>query len=72
MTNKVPPKFEGRLFDLSKVAGMAGLKPAKCESQSLVPYRLGYIPIKLRFFIYTHTRVDNRKPNEVWIVEQFC
>ena len=25
--------------------GMAGLEPTKCQSQSLVPYRLGYIPI---------------------------
>ena len=24
---------------------MAGLEPTKCQSQSLVPYRLGYIPI---------------------------
>jgi hypothetical protein len=23
---------------------MAGLEPTKCQSQSLVPYRLGYIP----------------------------
>ena len=27
------------------MAGIAGLEPAKCKSQSLVPYRLGYIPI---------------------------
>ena len=26
------------------LAGIAGLEPAKCKSQSLVPYRLGYIP----------------------------
>ena len=27
------------------MAGVAGLEPTKCQSQSLVPYRLGYTPI---------------------------
>ena len=29
---------------MARMAGMAGLEPTKCQSQSLVPYRLGYIP----------------------------
>ena len=28
-----------------KMAGMLGFEPRKCQIQSLVPYRLGYIPI---------------------------
>ena len=27
------------------LVGIAGLEPAKCRSQSPVPYRLGYIPL---------------------------
>ena len=27
------------------MAGVTGLEPMKCQSQSLVPYRLGYTPI---------------------------
>ena len=26
------------------MAGVTGLEPVKCQSQSLVPYRLGYTP----------------------------
>ena len=32
---------------MDHVAGMAGLEPAECQSQSLVPYRLGYIPLQM-------------------------
>ena len=30
---------------LKILAGLAGLEPTKCQSQSLVPYRLGYSPV---------------------------
>ena len=30
---------------INKVAGVTGLEPVKCQSQSLVPYRLGYTPM---------------------------
>ena len=29
------------------MAGATGLEPVECQSQSLVPYRLGYAPTKL-------------------------
>ena len=32
------------LCEMTYMAGMAGLEPAECRSQSPVPYRLGYIP----------------------------
>lgn len=38
------------------LAGIAGLEPAKCKSQSLVPYRLGYIPICLCLDILSHIK----------------
>ena len=38
------------------MAGIAGLEPAKCKSQSLVPYRLGYIPICLCLDILSHIK----------------
>ncbi len=34
------------LLCLVKVAGVAGLEPTKCQNQNLVPYQLGYTPIK--------------------------
>ncbi len=35
------------LFALpNKMAGVAGLEPTKCQNQNLVPYQLGYTPIK--------------------------
>ena len=37
--NKPQEKF------LKVLAGMAGLEPTKCHSQSVVPYQLGYIPM---------------------------
>ncbi len=36
------------------LAGIAGLEPAKCRSQSPVPYRLGDIPKLLTFSIITY------------------
>ena len=30
---------------MGHVAGAAGLEPTECQSQSLMPYRLGYAPI---------------------------
>ena len=38
------------------MAGIAGLEPAKCKSQSLVPYRLGYIPIFFSQYFITHKK----------------
>ena len=35
----------GPYLILKKLAGLAGLEPTKCQSQSLVPYRLGYSPL---------------------------
>ena len=33
--------------NIKLLAGAAGLEPTKCQSQSLVPYRLGYAPLLL-------------------------
>ena len=33
---------------MDRMAGVTGLEPVECQSQSLVPYRLGYTPIMAR------------------------
>ena len=47
-----PNGFQDRLVMTASIplrmAGMVGLEPTECQSQSLVPYRLGYIPTMAR------------------------
>ena len=49
LKKRSPEKPETSDFTREKrhftVAGMAGLEPAECRSQSPVPYRLGDIPL---------------------------
>ena len=47
----------------TKVAGEAGLEPTECQSQSLVPYQLGYSPICMAtsgLLTFLALRVSNR------------
>ena len=43
--SKGTKKNTARQTPCGVLAGMAGLEPAECRSQSPVPYRLGYIPM---------------------------
>ena len=38
-------KLKEKSLSFIFMAGMAGLEPTKCHSQSVVPYQLGYIPM---------------------------
>ena len=44
------------------MAGATGLEPVECQSQSLVPYRLGYTPVKNGVDEGTRT-LDNQNHN---------